>query len=192
MEIETYEVEELTTEGRMPEEIEAQALQLIEELGLQGQRERVHKTSEEDPGTRNPYGRMTERERLVYSTICPKSTPVEEYDAGPIPLRVLQVIAHARPLFHELEVWHEAEDPDPVLVGVNLRPGSTWQKLYHLLARWGTELEPFEKLEKKARERKEREWKNHISSKEQECKVFAAGLQTQLDKYFAGTYVSVP
>ncbi len=96
MQVETFEAIERELAEHAPEE-QAKALELIEELGLDGQQELLTERDDDD-GERCPYRRMTAEEQRVYGAICEKTTEIEAYASGPIPLRVLQVAAHARPL----------------------------------------------------------------------------------------------
>lgn len=144
MAVETYEIEEVAEE--LPQESE-EASRLVAALGLSGQEE-MRKAAEEGDAERIPYRKMTEQEVAVFGTLCPAQTPVEQYSEGPIPLRVLQVIAHAKGLFDSLEVWHpKGIDRDPVLVGVK---GNTWSGTKYILARWGEELDEWPALLKRA------------------------------------------
>ncbi len=169
--VETYEVTELTTEGRDPVEIEAEALELIESLGLEGQQSLVHEDPDEGEPSRIPYRLMTTEEARVYSTNFPSRTPIEEYRSEPIPLRVLQVAAHARPLFDALEVWHPEEFvADPVLVG---RTGERFGRAtFHLLARWGDSLRDFEDLKDAAVEKIAEAWRVLALAKQAELASF--------------------
>ena len=96
---------------------------------------------------------MTQIEERVYRILCPQSQKLDEYDAGPIPLRVLQVAAHAQGLFKELRVW-SANSPlikDPVLVGMKKISKEDWRgDSAFILARWGDVLAPFEELSVRA------------------------------------------
>lgn len=144
MKVETYEVEEVQGElGNMAADAEAQ--ELIEKLGLEGQR----KLFNPETCTRNPYRVMSKQEHLIYSALMRNKCSVEKYDIDTIPLRVLQVAAHAKDcgLFESLEVWYS--DPavlkdDPILVGY-VRDGG--ERRIHLLARWGRALQALEQLE---------------------------------------------
>lgn len=146
MEIETFECQETCNETI---EQSAEAVELIEKLGLEGQRGLAV-----DGNNRVPYEEMTELEWKVYSLICPRSCKLTEYDRSPIPLRVLQVAAHAQSLeyFSHLVV-HCAEpikDPDPILLGL---VGSDYNpSKRYLLARWGDTLTNFQGLMVKAAE----------------------------------------
>lgn len=144
MKIETYEVEEITGElGVMA--ADSEAIELCEKLGLKGQLKLTNK----ETGTRQPYRRMTALELLVFSQVCPQRTPLENYDAGIIPLRVLQVASHAKEFFSHLTVWHPNDiRRDPVLVGT---PGP-YSSEYHLLARWAEAWQDFETLTRQAKE----------------------------------------
>jgi hypothetical protein len=92
-----------------------------------------------------PYRLITKDEQFVYKVLCPVTSAVENYDGSPIPLRVLQIVAHARELeIGKLEVWSaEGAVKDPGLVAIG--GGDT-----RLLARWGSELEDFGVLKLKA------------------------------------------
>lgn len=143
---ETFEVVETNCDGV---ENDTSAIELIEKLGLEGQKKLLKSKNGET--LRNPYREMTREERFVYEQICPKHVKLSEYDDGPIPLRILQVAAHAHELFDRVQVWcpHSGTQSDPVLVGVNGEEYSSARKLF-ILGRWGAVLEPFEALAKKA------------------------------------------
>lgn len=149
MQVETFECSETAAE---PIEASEEAIGLIESLGLTGQKELICKTSG-DRDTRCPYREMTAEERFVYGVLCPTKVKLSDYKVAPIPLRVLQIAAHAKSLglFDELVVWDRESVmvQDPVLVG---RKGSEWSSLSQMfiLARWGTELESFATLVKRA------------------------------------------
>lgn len=185
MEIQTYEVTEATTEGRDSFEIEEAAKALIEELGLEGQQELLREPDDSGVSTRIPYQKMTATERAVYSTLYPQRDSPEKYSSGPIPLRVLQVVAHARTLFDHLEIWGPAEyDPDPVLVGIN---GSTYNPTdVFLLARWGDALAPFDELRERAHAEIERKFTAKAEEVIQECQAFLASPRASVEKELRG------
>lgn len=148
MKVETYEVEETTTEiGTLA--ADGEAMELIDKLNLVGQ---LSLTNTETV-TRFPYRKMTALEFLVYKLHCPIETPLERYASSIIPVRVLQVAAHAHghvgSLLHHLEVWHpEDAKLDPVLVGRT----STYGGEYYLLARWGEVWKDFKTLASEAKQ----------------------------------------
>lgn len=151
MQVETFECQETASE---PIEATEEALELIEQLELSGQKELVSR-DEGDHARRSPYRKMRADERFVYKTICPKRTQLEKYKDGPIPLRVLQIAAHAKSLglFRHFHVWSQEDSQvkDPVLVASNNE--YDWQERdEHILARWGDELESFPVLLKRAAE----------------------------------------
>lgn len=151
MQVETYEQTEVTSEG--VQENDAECVKLIEQLGLNGQRLLI--LNDSGGPVIMPYRKVTAEEHLVYGLLFPSTTTVEEYALGPIPLRVLQVIAHARDLFAHLLVWHPQDvRKDPVLVGLQSQhpyPTSTHKREESfLLARWGEALRPFSDLKKDA------------------------------------------
>lgn len=147
--IETFECNEVAHE---PIEIAQEAVSIIDELGLTGQRDFIAKPGDKMT-TRAPYRVMTQDEIGVYSTLCPDEVEIKRYNGSPIPLRVLQVAAHAMQVIPGLtiEVWDKTQAvvKDPVLVG---KVGDRWSANYkvYILARWGAELEAFSILRNKA------------------------------------------
>lgn len=145
--VETYEQTEIT--ANITPECDAESIALIESLGLAGQRKLV--TSPGDvPQIRSPYRRMTREEEQVYKLLMPKECQLSVYEDGPVPLRVLQVAAHAQGLFKWLMVWCPETGPkdDPLLVGVNGSYMHSGER--SILARWGDCLLPFSDLKAKA------------------------------------------
>ena len=149
--VETYEVSE-ARDVAAPE-CEAEAIALIESLGLTGQQELV-RPKEDGTAERIPYRLMTDEECFVYENICPTRTRADKYESGMIPLRVLQVLAHATSLecFRFFEIWHPTDFKmkDPVLVGC--MGDSDWSVKRYILARWGEVLDDFPALKKVASE----------------------------------------
>lgn len=145
MQVETYECTEITAAG-VPED-NAEQVSLVERLKLKGQQALI--SGKGEARTVIPYRYMTAQETFVYTTLCPRVTSVEDYSLSPIPVRVLQVISHARELdIGQLVVLHPEDpaDPDPVLVSADAKE----YRKYRLLARWGEELASFEELGKRA------------------------------------------
>ena len=138
MQIETFEVTEIGSDGTL--DCGAESVALIERLELEGQKRLIANDGQQVV----PYRRMTAEELFVYRMLLPQRIEVAKYESGPIPLRVLQVLAHARELglFGRIEVWfpEEPREPDPLLAGIVGR-NEAW-----LLARWGAELAPFAEL----------------------------------------------
>lgn len=136
--VETFECEETAAETL---EVNEAARELIEKLDLVGQKQLISPEKKE----RLPYRVMTADEQFTFSVLCPKHARLNSYAASSIPLRVLQVAAHAKEtgLFKELMVWHvdDAVTKDPVLVGIaNPAPGD-WRDRTFYLARWGEVLD---------------------------------------------------
>jgi hypothetical protein len=142
MHVETYEAVETGFDGAV--ECDAEALALIEQLGLEGQQKLVAKNDAGDD-VRNPYRKMTADENYVYSLLLSRKVKLDQYDDGPIPLRVLQVAAHAKDHFSTLMVWcpENADVKDPILLGYT---GNEYSRERFMLARWGEVLEPLDKL----------------------------------------------
>lgn len=172
MPVETYECSETASE---PIEIAEEAIDLIEQLGLDGQRELVTPRDGDDRGSRLPYREMTRDERFVYSVLCPNSVKLAAYKQAPIPVRVLQVAAHAKDHFGELVVWDKenAEEKDPVLVGIKGNYPYGNYRIF-ILARWGDELESFPVLLTRAVEKGRERFKS-------ECAKAMAKLKSRMD-----------
>lgn len=141
--VETYEALEVDCTGEV--ESNAEALELIEKLGLEGQQGLMNPDTKE----RFPYRKMTDVEAFVYTTLLPKKSKPAAYKDGPIPLRVLQVMSHATGMFTRLEIWSpkDADVKDPVLVGCQ---GTEYSYERFILARWGEVLEPLDALARMA------------------------------------------
>lgn len=142
MEIETYECETVPSADFTEE-----AIALAERLGATGQEAFYRKDKPVQP-----YRLMTPEEHAVYKLAFPIREEISKYETGPIPIRVLQVAAHAKELIEgTLVIWHQgAGKDDPLLT---LRQGSEWGGKYFLLARWGDALEEFAVLRNRAIQR---------------------------------------
>lgn len=182
MQIETYEIEEITGEaGQMA--ADAESIELAERLGLEGQKT----LTKPETLTRIPYPKITALQRLVFTTLFPTKTTVESYSEGIIPLRVLQVVAYCREnhLYSRLEVWHpEPGKVDPVLIGTN-RASEYHSGDDFLLARWGDSLQPFEKLIELAKVKWLAGKRLQITKAIQEAKSDLERLAEQADDTFA-------
>ncbi len=148
MQVETYECQETQTEHP---ECSDEALKLIAELGLAGQD--ALNTAPSGDKTRFPYRKMRADEAAVFTLLCPRTCKLTEYADSPIPLRVLQVAAHAKPLFDELIVWAapNSDVKDPVLVGIKKK--GEWTQERYILARWADALDEWPAVVKAAAEK---------------------------------------
>lgn len=143
--------------GNEHPECSDEAIALIKELGLEGQSDLISRATDDGLATRSPYREITKEEDFVYRTLLPARTLASSYKAEPIPLRVLQIMAHASALgiFHKFEIWHRegVATKDPVLVGYIKESDRSWADgTCYILARWGEVLEAFPVLLKKANE----------------------------------------
>lgn len=153
VEIETYEMEEVFSD-KCAEEIEPEALALIEKLGMKGQAEILSPKSGAKPQVRIPFRKMKSSEMFVYQTLCPERSDLESYNAQPIPFRVLSLINLCKEnnYFQEIYIWDadQGHVKDPVLVGFT---EDQWtNQVPYLLARWGEHLEEFPALLKQAKD----------------------------------------
>lgn len=147
--VETFEELEHDHETGAPE-CDAEAIAIMEKMGLEGQLSMLTRGAAPEERRRHPYREMRKDEIIVYRQLLPKTTDLKSYKMGPIPVRVLQVAAHAQEFFDVLHVWHpEAEVKDPLLVGgigkYSWRPDQQF-----ILARWGEVLLPWDELVKRA------------------------------------------
>lgn len=189
MKVETYEAISVDDpNGAMiNEEVSEEALALIETLKLEGQRELL---SERSVGTnvvvkRNPYRKMTAEESAIFGAILPRRVELAQYSDGPIPLRVLQIAAHATELFGKIVVWCPAEPhhPDPLLVGLQKED---WRETPFILARWGDVLEPLDALREKAKRIILTKLRAEIAKNRAAITRFEASIEERLDNYLVG------
>jgi hypothetical protein len=139
MQVETFECETVPND-----ECTDEARVLAESLGAKGQDAFYQK---DRPVA--AYRKMTPEEYAVYKLLFPHRESIDKFSAAPIPLRVLQVGAHAKELLEgTLIIWHQGVGKDdPILT---LREGSEYSGTYYLLARWGNALEEFSVLRQQA------------------------------------------
>jgi hypothetical protein len=197
MQVETFEAVEQTTDTGVA--FDAEAVELIERLGLDGQRALLvqRETGGDTVTVRSPYRVMTAEEQRVYGVLCPEQTALEKYESSAIPLRILQVAAHATDFFEKIEVWHPTErvDDDPVLVGVKFGEKNSWggrPETRYLLARWGAVLLPMDDLRVMAAKALRRKWEAKSQQAISEAEVFLASIDAQIERHLSGEYVSVP
>ena len=194
MQTETYEVIGLDVDGNgQPhnEVVSEEALALIESLDLAGQRTLVEKRTvgDEEVVLRIPYRKMTAEEQAVFGALMPNRIELGKYGDGPIPLRALQVAAHAKSLsyFTEgIEVWcPEPGRDDPVLVGKR-KAERGWGTDLYILARWGDVLLPFEELRAKAQQLVESKMRAKLAKVRGELSALESGLSDKVDSYLRG------
>lgn len=182
MQVETFEIEE-QDETMAPEAIEEEAKALAAEMGLVGQQTLTHKSAD-GTAERIPYPKMDTERGVVYKTLFPVETMLEKYDAGIVPLRVLQVAKHAQSLGLVLFVWHsQVYNPDPVLVGK--RAGT--QDVF-LLARWGSALASYAQLLEHAKKRIKESLERAAKDTVARGKAVLADLEAHVDKKLCGEW----
>jgi len=127
-------------------EVSAEWSAICQELGLDGQVKLSEKSPELKPP---PYRAIDQRTERIIRTLCPEKMPVASYSASAIPLDIVQEIKKCvdNEWYHSLYIFFDNKSPDPFLVG---RLTAEWNSPWHLIARWGDELLPFEELELKA------------------------------------------
>lgn len=151
MQVETFEIEDAVNEASQMAN-DAYAAELIEELGLVGQKSIMN----DGTITRVPYRIMDKIEYNVYKTLCPKSCNINDYRIDAIPVRVLEAYKKAMEcgFFDSFRIWYPAEAriDDPVLVGIKKEHNQSgdykWTSdIFYIIARWGKILPSFEQCE---------------------------------------------
>jgi hypothetical protein len=189
--VETYEVTETLADGETEDTQSEEALALIESLGLEGQQKLVSRRSVnngDEVVTRNPYRQLTSEEMAVFSTCFSSRADLTDYSLGMIPLRVLQVAAHAQTCLPEnttLEVWHPEDSTirDPLLIG---RQREGYNTHFWLLARWGESLEDFDTLRAIAARRLMATCKTRVVETRAKLAEFEATFEAQIEGYLLG------
>lgn len=186
--VETFECQETASE---PIEASEEAIRLINEMGLEGQQSLIHGDESSQRDTRMPYREITDLERFVYKTLCPVSYEIAAYKRTPIPLRVLQIAAHAKDTgcFDKLVVWDAAAeaDKDPVLVGIKKGEGEqAWRTTTFILARWGDVLDEWPILCKRALERHREKVRAKLLEIKHKVDARLAGVDHESLDYYAG------
>jgi hypothetical protein len=131
-----------------------EVLALVERLGLEGQGKL--KTND----GLMPYPEMTADQKFILDVLTPSHVNIKKYQRTAIPLRILQIAAHADSLgfFESLQVWDTAGvDKDPILVGCKA------YNEYYLLARWGEHLDNWTLMYQKATEKAKNEMTGKLS-----------------------------
>ena len=87
----------------------------VRELGLTGQTKIVK--GEKSP---IPFMHMKQTTVEMFNVLCPRKVDVKEYDATPIPVEILELIAlsNREGYFNKIEIWYDDKTPDPICVGV--------------------------------------------------------------------------
>ena len=187
MKVEIFEIEE-QDEATDCASIETDAVALIAELGLTGQSKLLVECDGAE--TRIPYARMSTAEEAVYQTLFPVATPLDTFEAGLIPVRVLRLIRDARLMFDELIVWHSRySNADPILIGT--RKKSTGREQF-MIARWGDSLDSFAVLEKAARAKLKAEYKGRAEEGLAKCEAALKSLDALVEKKLKGEWVNIP
>ena len=196
-EVETFEIEDATHGEANAMACDAEAAELIEKLGLAGQKQ----LQNPETLTRCPYPVAEEDDLLVFKSLNTERCAPEAYSLDAIHVRVMQVLAHATTLnfFTSFEIWYpkSARVQDPVLVAHRryVRPGHTWETTdTHILARWGKALQPLEKLRVQAVEMLRAKAKQKIDLGLRKLNACADAVKTTHDLSFLSNdfYVGSP
>ena len=147
---------------------------LIDDLGLKGQQGYSENASV------CPYPRLREFEKNILQEVFSDTTAIEEFNSEPIPVEVLRHVElnQKEGWFYRIEVWHSSEIDDPFVIG-RMRdpeyPDRDWRDKRFLIAQWGEELLPMDRLAAKAKEkylaRKTYELEKAITDNQNELKL---------------------
>lgn len=112
--VETFIMEE-TVELTYDQESLDKWNEMVKELGLHGQTKVVSK--EKSP---IPFMYMNDTYVSVAETLCPRKENVVDYNATPIPLEILELIAMSsrENYFTNIEIWYDEKSKDPFAIGI--------------------------------------------------------------------------
>ena len=176
MQIETYEVAEVEEQTIENNE---ESLALIASLGLSGQQTLINP----EKTTTFPYRKMTKEEGVIYDILLPLHCKVEDYKEEQIPLRVLQVLSHAKSLefFDSFNIMYpeNADVKDPVLYG-NKKDG--YNESRFILARWGEVLQSIPELTKIAMKKQAKKFRAEANKKKVDIMNMCASIEKATDE----------
>lgn len=181
MKVETYEIEEPKAEPQL----EAEAIDLIEKLGLEGQKSLVVDTGETE--RRIPYREVTASEKVIFESVFSKTEDVKKYSEGIIPVRILQVISHGKDLFERVDV--RSGESGALLIGVN---GRYSNEKWFPLARWGVELPSMAKLREDARRVIKNNFEKSLLDCIEKCQSMRQSVDSLVERRLSGDAVSIP
>jgi len=115
--VETFVMEE-TVELTYDQESLDKWNAMVEELGLEGQEKVI--SPEKSP---IPFMYMNQTLIEVAKTLCPRQVTVKSYDATPIPLDILELVAMStrEKYFTMIEIWYDEKSKDPFAIGITDR-----------------------------------------------------------------------
>jgi hypothetical protein len=147
----------------------AQWHEIAEAMGLGNQLATAAKSPQRKPP---PYMPLDQKTGRIIRTLCPHYCHFKDYSHSTIPLEVLQEIQKciSHSWYKYIYVYYDDKTPDPFVIGYH--EDSAWDRHYHLIARWGAEIIPFELMEAKAIARLETEAR--IALNEAKIRVEAA------------------
>jgi hypothetical protein len=129
-------------------EVAQEWFNICSELGLDKQLAHADKSEDKKAP---PYMYVDPKTSRIIKTLCPVQVNYSDYKVSTIPLDVLKEIqkAEVNGWYKKIHICYDDKSPDPFVVGFT-KSDSDWSADVHLIARWGTELLPFEVLEQKA------------------------------------------
>ena len=178
MQVETFEVDEITTDQT---EVELANL-LIDKLGLTGQKNR-----KAPDGRQIRFRPVTHEENIIYKSLFPQNCKLEEFSAGPIPLRVLEAVERAKDDgIQFFTVYYPKEiSKDPIIFG---KVSDKWGEPEYLIARWGECLEEFPKLIKQWKEEAIASLNNVKSKIDYEINIIKGGNLKDVNRPTSSVY----
>lgn len=155
----------------------------VTELGLEGQKGLFG--VDKKP---NPFLRMDAGLLRIFEILCPSKTPINTFNAGPIPMEALGAygLAVHESYFDKVEVWFSpGVGADPVMVG---HAGTE----RYLMAQWGPERISLEECADLARRRWMAQTKARLETGIAEARIKLEGLDAIATKHLAGEWVHIP
>lgn len=88
----------------------------VEELSLVGQTKIVKKGC-----SPIPFMHLKTSYKNICEELCPRKVDVKKYDATPIPVKILDLVALSKKegYFKEIEIWYDERSPDPFCIGIS-------------------------------------------------------------------------
>lgn len=146
--VETFVIEETAALIYDNEQLDAWNAH-VAELGLAGQTALLEK--EKSPV---PFLYMNQRLKKIAETLCPRKVEIEQYNASPIPVEILGLVALSKRegYFDKVQVWYDEQTPGPFCVGLRYAKesdrasGYSWNMNHYLIGKWADVKRSFDEL----------------------------------------------
>lgn len=130
-------------------EVAEQWMELVSDLGMEGQKKLMGKAHVGDgvhiEKAGNPYMAINQHLSRVIRTLAPDCQSYNEYDKSTIPVDIISEIKKCvdNGWFRRIKIYYDTQSPDPFVVGF---VEDSWGGDKFLIGRFGEHLVPFEQL----------------------------------------------